>query len=120
MEWRESEEAQNERRGHCLEEEESGLQAAGLWGRQSGDHHYQEHDCNSGWPEQPAPRSERHNDPSAGVVTRRTSSVSHIHLVGLPAFSSLNVQLCCAPTDSVPQDAGQSTPLRIFRSVASL
>ena len=98
MEWRESEEAQNERRGHCSEEgrvrtmggrivgkppgkpflflslsisglgwsggrvrkhrmkgediaqrkEESGLQVAGLRGRQSGDHRYQEHDFNLG------------------------------------------------------------------------
>ena len=28
--------------------EESGLQVAGLWGRQSGDHRYQEHDFNLG------------------------------------------------------------------------
>ena len=120
MEWRESEEAQNERRGHCSEE--GRVRTAG--GRIAGKAEWRP-PLSGAWlqlglPEQPAPRSERQSHLSVGVVTLRTSSVSHIHLVGLPAFSSLNVQLCCAPTDLVPQDAAQSTPLRIFRSLASL
>ena len=97
MEWRESGEAQNERRGHCSEEGRVRTAGGRIVGKAEWRPPLSGAWLQLGLPDQPAPCSERQSDLSVGVVTLRTSSVSHIHLVGLPAFSFLNVQLCCAP-----------------------
>ena len=120
MEWRESGEPQNERRGHCSEE--GRMKTAG--GRTGGKAAWRPplRKSVSATPAGrgsllPAPRV---GWPVCGCRHRRTSSVSHIHLAGLPALSSLNVRPRCAPPDSVPPDAAQSTPLSICGSLASL